>query len=328
MLRRKLAGSASFVCLRCRLQLATASKRLPFAAAATALPSRPSFQRYIGNQSSSSGAHDPGNEIDVQISDEPNPEPSADAEIDTAGHNEGFGIIPSPPSAPPPSPQNRTLYTSRGHIVAPEHEGLSVDILGKPGSAIVLREKRALAKKRGLLKLASEPTANAPVDPTSLLSDEDTAETSDDALLNIHELQPKGTRILSDKQFNKLKNTLVEGFTNAQLAHYIGEYQRIRRLTQEDEPVSEVPPWVVETRTWVPFVPGAVGAVDPLLEGYITKAMTPKKRLAVRIMRECWDVSNQKVLERDGCLDIRLRDAEFSLLTRTLSEPPTAVSCS
>jgi hypothetical protein len=200
--------------------------------------------------------------------------------------------------------------------------------LGKPGSAIVLREKRALPRKRGVPKLASEPSTNTPVDPTSLLSDEDAAGASDDALLNIHELKPSDTRILSDKQFNQLKDTLVEGFTNAQLAHYIGEYQRIRRLSQEDEPVSEPPPWVVERRSWVPFVDGSVGAVGPLLEGYVTKAMSPKKRLAIRIMRECWDVSNQKVVELDGYLDIRLRDAEFSLLTRTLSEPSTTVSLS
>ncbi|KAK4125047.1 hypothetical protein N657DRAFT_616236 [Parathielavia appendiculata] len=333
MLGRKLAGSASFVCFRCRLQLARAPNRSMFPAATSIVQSaRPSFQRHINIHSGQGvpiAADKPGSDIDIEISDEPNPDPSAEQENDGASHDGGFGIIPKP-SPTTRSPQNRTVYTSRGRLVSPEQEGLSVDILGKPGSAIILREKRALRKSRRHPTLSpnNDPTDGS-VDPASLLSNEDTFATSDDILLNIHELKPNGTRILSDKDFNKLQDTLVQGFTNAQLVHYIGEYQRIRRLSQEDEHVSEVHPWVLEAQPWVPYVAGAGGAVEPLLQGYVTKVMTPKKRLAIRILRECWDVSNREVLDRDGYLEIRLRDAEFSLLTlgnrRWLEGTPRAI---
>ncbi|KAK4102697.1 hypothetical protein N658DRAFT_446092 [Parathielavia hyrcaniae] len=334
MLGRKLAGSASFVCLRCRLQLARAPIRPAFVPAASfAQSSRPSsnFQQRLNTHSghgASNAADEPGSEID-EISDEHNSEPSAEHNNDAASREEGFGIIPSPsPSARPP--QNRTLYTSRGHLVLPEQEGLSIDILGKPGSAIILREKRAL--RRGIRHPTLAPghdSTDGLVDPASLLSDEDAAAPSDDILLNIHELKPEGTPILNDRDFNKLKDTLVEGFTNAQLVHYIVEYQRVQRLSQEDEHVSEVPPWVLESQPWVPYVARAGGTVEPLLQGYVTKATTPKKRLAIRILRECWEVSNEKVLDRDGYLEMRLRDAEFSLLTlgtrRWLEGTPKAI---
>jgi hypothetical protein len=146
---------------------------------------------------------------------------------------------------------------------------------------------------------------------------EGTPTESEDILLNIHELKPKDTHILTDKQFNGLRNTLNNGFTVAQLVHYLKEYEAIRRLTGEDEHIPETPPWVLEHQSWAPTVATA-GDIEPHLQGYISRSMTPKKRLAVRLMRECWDVSNQKVLDKDGYLSIQLRDVEFELLTRTL----------
>jgi hypothetical protein len=156
--------------------------------------------------------------------------------------------------------------------------------------------------------------------------DEEAAAVSEDILLNIHELKPEGTTVLTDRQFTQLKNTLVGGFTSAQLARYVREYGAMQQLTQEVDRVPETAPWILERQPWVPGLGKAVADVDPYLEGYITKGMVPKTRLVVRLIRECWGVSNQNVLDKDGYLSIRLRDVEFSLLTRTSSRTPTPCS--
>lgn len=316
MLGRKLTQGGSFVCLRCRLQLAGAYRRLPFAA--VTVSSTRIGQRFIGTYDSPSRADGPKSQKDGSpIADSDN-EPSGDA-AQQDERSATYWPPPAPPPRPPrpPRPQERT-YTSRGQIVAPEQEGLDIDMLGKPGSAIVLREKRTRKKKRQLVELKLDAAApETQVDPASLLADDNAAAESEDILVNIHELRPKDKRILSDKEFTQLKNTLVDGFTSAQLTRYIREYETIRQLSQEDDHNPELPSWVLEHQPWVPTAVNRVEGVEANLVGYITKGMAPKGRLAVRLMRNCWDLSNQLVLDRDGYLSLRLRDVEFSLLTRT-----------
>ncbi|KAL2142456.1 hypothetical protein VTI28DRAFT_1165 [Corynascus sepedonium] len=314
MLGRKLTQGGSFVCLRCRLQLAGAYRRLPFAA--VTVSSTRIGQRFIGTYDSPSHADGPKSQKDGSpIADSDN-EPSGDA-AQQDERSATYWPPPAPPPRPPrpPRPQERT-YTSRGQIVAPEQEGLDIDMLGKPGSAIVLREKRTRKKKRQLAELKLDAAApETQVDPASLLADDNAAAESEDILVNIHELRPKDKRILSDKEFTQLKNTLVDGFTSAQLTRYIREYETIRQLSQEDDHTPELPAWVLEHQPWVPTAVNRVEGVEANLVGYITKGMAPKSRLAVRLMRNCWDLSNQLVLDRDGYLSLRLRDVEFSLLT-------------
>ncbi|KAK4043814.1 mitochondrial inner-membrane-bound regulator-domain-containing protein [Parachaetomium inaequale] len=313
MLGRKLTGSASFVCLRCRLQLAGAPKRLPFAALALSpSPLRPP-QRYIGTYDSPNHVDGLNIEIDGDANTDHNPDPGAEPNGDAVGSQDGLADYRK--SHRRQLPQKR-IYKSRGQIVSPEPEGLSIDILGKPGSAIVLRETPGRKKKPKVQHhMPDDDAADAQVDPASLLVDEEAAAVSEDILLNIHELKPEGTRILTDRQFTQLKNTLVDGFTSAQLTRYVREYETIQQLSQEVDHAPEAAPWILERQPWVPTVRKAVADVDPYLEGYITKGMVPKTRLVVRLMRECWGVSNQKVLDQDGYLSIRLRDVEFSLLT-------------
>jgi hypothetical protein len=315
MLGRKLTGSASFVCLRCRLQRAGAPKRLPFAA--LALPSlRGPPQRYFGSGARRYDPDEHSRRTDRETDDDPSLEPNFEHDRDSFGHHESA----TPYRQPPPSrPAPKRTYKSRGHVVSPEQEGLSINMLGKPGSAIVLREKRAFEHRPRSPQFQDQDSAAADIDFSKILPEEGTPTESEDILLNIHELKPKDTHILTDKQFNGLRNTLNNGFTVAQLVHYLKEYEAIRRLTGEDEHIPETPPWVLEHQSWAPTVATA-GDIEPHLQGYITRGMTPKRRLAVRLMRECWDVSNQKVLDKDGYLSIRLRDVEFELLTRTCAQ--------
>jgi hypothetical protein len=314
MLGRKLTGSASFVCLRCRLQRAGAPKRLPFAA--LALPSlRAPPQRYFGSDTGRNGSDKPSRRTDRETDDDPSLEPNFEHDRDTFGHYEGA----TPYRRPPPSfPAPKRTYKSRGHVVSPEQEGLSVNMLGKPGSAIVLREQRAFEHRPRFPQIRDQYSAASNIDFSNILPEQSPPTDDDEILLNIHELKPVNTHVLPDNAFSGLRNTLTNGFTVAQLARYVKEYETVRQLTGEPERITETPPWVLELQSWAPIVATSAGDIEPHLRGYITKSMTPKKRLATRLIRECWDVSNQKVLDKDGYLSIRLRDVEFELLTRTL----------
>ncbi len=342
MLGRKLAGSASFVCLRCRLQRAGAAKRPHFAPVAVAVAVAASSLRIprrhlsAGTYASNTGADEQSNnkatdaEISADPSPEPRPEPSLEPSLQpssestaeptttTAGPEEG---IPAPYWPPPPIPRRK--YASRGHFVAPHQEGLSIDILGKPGSAIVLREKGALKKRHQLGGLEhGQDTTRDQLDPTRFLLDESAAITSEEALLNIHNLKPKDMRVLSPRQFKELKNTLATGFTTLQLENYISIHKDSQRFSQGSKDTDETPPWLVQQQPWAPIVENFVKGSEPQLDGYIKKGMARKERFAVRLMRECWDVSSQDVLDQDGHLSLTLRDVEFSLLTRTLRRSP------
>jgi hypothetical protein len=317
MLGRKFTASASFVCLRCRFQLAGTTKRLPFPAIAISPVRSP--RRYIGTHATPAAPEKPNGQDDADTNTEPSRE-AEEHDINSneghnEGHNEGFAAY-----RPPPPPNRR--YVSRGHFLSPGQEGLPIDILGKPGSAIIMREKK-FKRKRESPQSNPDDALNAPVDMARLLPTEGAETVFEDVLLNIHELKPKDTHLVTENEFMTLKDTLLGGFTTTQLMNYMKEYREPGRLAQEDKPVSENPPWLQELRPWVPAVENAVQDVGPQLDGYITSDMTPKERLAIRVMRECWDLSYQEILDRHGYLSLKLRDVEFSLLTSRLSIPPS-----
>lgn len=318
MLGRKLTGSASFVCLRCRLQLAGAPNRIPFPAL-TSTASLRNPRRYQWTQANFFGEDEPKDRLaddknaESRFSNEPNWDDDADLWANSRNDDMGASRSPPPPR-PLRHPRNRT-YKTRGHFVSPEHEGLSIDILGKPGGAIVLRETRAIEKRARPPALVLDAD-NGPIDPASLLAAAIVGSASEDILLNIHELKPE-TLILTEKEFNKLKGTLVKGFTSAQLGLYLREHQQAGRFVQEEAETVDEHPWILERHPWAPIFANVTQEVDSHLVGYIFRGMAPKERLAIRLMRECWDVSSQKVLDKDGHVSLQLRDVEFSLLTRT-----------
>ncbi len=187
----------------------------------------------------------------------------------------------------------------------------------------MLREKGALRKRHQLGGLEDgHDTTHDQVDPTSFLLDESAAITSEEALLNIHDLKPKDVRVLGPRQFKELKDTLANGFTTLQLESYIGIHKESQRFSQGNKDTDETLPWLVQRQPWAPIVENFVKGSEPQLDGYIRKGMARKERFAVRLMRECWDVSSQDVLDQDGHLSLTLRDVEFSLLTRTLRRAP------
>ncbi|KAK3941918.1 hypothetical protein QBC46DRAFT_381263 [Diplogelasinospora grovesii] len=295
MLRRGVPGS--FVCLQCRLQLTAAAKR----------PLLPLFA------SSARGERRNGTDVSGNEDGKDEADERPDVLIQRVRSQDRRR---KPPTSPLASRGPKRVYQSRGQRLLVKEEGLSVGILGKPAHAIVLRDGGAWKRKQIASQAESEgpPERTEGVDLIQALEKEGSDPDLEEVLLNIHELQPSETRLLSEKDFRALKETLTQGFTKGQLDVYIAQFQSAARKSAQEACLSTDPAWVLERRPWIPVVDESHNGVDPILRGYVSKSMPPKERLVVRLMRECWDLSSQDVINHQGYLDVKLREIEFKLL--------------
>lgn len=206
-------------------------------------------------------------------------------------------------------------WKSKGQLVEAERENLGLDMLGKPATAIVLRKKPL----RRLEKLTTGGE-DLELGQTSamlqnLLEGGAGSLTSEEILLNIHELRPADERVLSEEEFVTLKDTLMQGFTVPQLNAYVETWNSARQFKDPGDANTTVPPWILEIRPWVAAAENTTPDLDGKLWGYVSQGAPPKEKLVVRLMRMCWDLSCSSVLEGQGYLDVKLRKAEFDMLT-------------
>ncbi|KAK4175687.1 rmp1 protein, partial [Triangularia setosa] len=204
-------------------------------------------------------------------------------------------------------------WKSKGQRVEAARENLGLDMLGKPAAAIVLR-------KKPFRPFETLPMEDVELGQTSavlqrLLNGGDNSLTSEQILLNIHELQPVEERVLGEAEFVALRDTLIQGFTVAQLNAYIETWNSVRQFKDPEDFKKTSPPWVLEIRPWFPVVENPPPGLDPKLVGYIAPGASPKEKLVMRLMRMCWGLSCRSVHEEQGYLDVKLRKAEFDLLT-------------
>lgn len=223
----------------------------------------------------------------------------------------------------------------RGDMVLVEDASrLGVDSLGKAAEVIVLRDGRQWGRRTPPAEPSSEETMDSDLRIEDFLDEQDVL-SLDDVVKNIHGLKPD-RQIVSAREFKSLFDTLASGFTILQLEKYVVWHreQPILEMIKdevfgEDETPSEEPSipedmvpkrrgyaWMTEQAHWTPNVDGAVEEAQYPLGGYIMKSMPPKQRLVVQLMRECWEISVQELLDGNGRVDIRVRDLEFKLLTR------------
>ena len=209
------------------------------------------------------------------------------------------------------------VYHSRGHSLRPREENLSVDILGRPAHAIIMRDIGESRSAHQIPQAPEEPRPE-PLNLVDALERQVISPTLEEILQNIHELRPSHSRPIPQKEFDSLKDDLIHGLTGVQLAAYISNFQiEEPSIEAPPDPSPTATPWVLEQWPWVPYALPGSKVSDPSLIGYVHKSMSSKEQLAVRLMRECWGVSTQEVEKGPGHLDVRLRDLEFELLLGT-----------
>lgn len=194
---------------------------------------------------------------------------------------------------------------------------LPVETLGKTAEVIVLRED-------GEWIMRSFKEDKRPADAGLSLDehvDQDEGISLDEIMDNIDELRPEHT-VLPSNEFKNVFDLLAVGFTSYQLEHYVERhFSRLEEGGETPFPglkagVSKPLPWIKEQSVWAPEVEDALQGVDHPLKGYVLNSMRPKQRLVMQLMRECWGISAQELMDGQGVLEIQIRDMEFKLLTR------------
>jgi len=235
------------------------------------------------------------------------------------------------------------VYKSRGKHLSVENEHLPVDVLGSPSTAIVLRSRRKGSAKKSkpeagkLEEAAAEDTNKSNTRLDDALESDHSYPSLSESIRNIDELRPRGSHPLLANIFADLKKKLVTGFTNSQLQQYIHKFRslpqshKVQEHLPEDHLPEEYqqeeqhafkpinPPWIVKKHPWIPLVSQGANSTGDVAQWYMGKSMSPKDKLAVRVMLECWNLTSHSALETRGRLDVRLADTEFGLLLGMLN---------
>ncbi|KAI0440258.1 hypothetical protein F4803DRAFT_482822 [Xylaria telfairii] len=219
----------------------------------------------------------------------------------------------------------RKRHISGNRVLQEAMTSLGTDVLGKPAYAIVMKDGGKLRKKQiplapGENEPGTESLDNLAVNIEALLDSQRQPPSQREVMSNIDDLQPKTEKVLSEKGFRKLQNLLTDGFLNNQLQYYI----RWRRPQPQPKPTdtsSSPEPeflWIEGRSPWTPVQtqPNAVEGTGFAVQDYISDTTTPKERLAIRLMRECWGLSIAELQTQQGEIHIKVRSQEFILLMR------------
>lgn len=336
MLSRRIPDS--FVCLRCRLSLASRGRaRLDFRGpstrsrlAVTNLPTR-SYGGWTALQEASRQDDGPPGEERREHRDRAsrygNGARDQDARLHRHRGREGSDRRAQDPSkatrhlAPPVyiRPTDYQMYQSKGQRLRPRHESLPINILGQPAHAIVMRDVGKWGDRYKLKKMDPEqPRSSASTAwDISHLCDSINLDvpTSDEVVQNIHELRPTDTKILLQSEFDRLKRKIMRCFTKAQLATYIRRTSLEAKKTQSSDSQA-TKPWLLRQWPWMPKTDAAGASRGPLYTGYISKSASAKEKLAVGVLRQCWELSVIELQGKLGYLDCKVADLQFNLLMR------------
>ncbi|EFY93182.1 hypothetical protein MAC_00965 [Metarhizium acridum CQMa 102] len=189
---------------------------------------------------------------------------------------------------------------------------LGMDALGKPVDAIIIKNpNRIRATKKGTTRSMKEAQhVNGTVAPFTwrdvIPQKEEVDESGFSKKIseNIEEIRPKDTVIIRRKDFNKLVDYLVDGFTASQLKTYLDPANR-NKIQGHAE--AHLYSWLTEQSPWA--------AAEPLDLGL----HRPKQQQAVAILTEVWKLEIQEHIEGIGRTVVWLKPDIFSLIANLQS---------
>lgn len=336
------AAYAGRVCQRCRVQFNLNSTLVrPVLLAPTPFPPKLPRLRFSTNSP-----------IDADVTPEPTEKPPAEGEA----LEQRDGALPPAGTVTPTTTTTRSwapldaivgeegqtpdLTTTRPRQKwrrkerVPRTRGLDIEapslgmpILGQPGHTIVLRDRKKRKRRDdAAIQAAAEDDEGGTARLSGFDLEESLAEQKRDitvaeARQNITELQPREPRDLLAREFDELLDTLMDGFTVRQLADYIYHFITGKPAASVEERDALIRPltshsasarhrtapafkWIQAQWSWVPPMDYPWGS-------------TAKERMALAIMRLCWDLKVMEEAPYIGELEIKADEDTLNFLLRT-----------
>ncbi len=222
------------------------------------------------------------------------------ADIQDAGHDSS-ATADTLYSAPDKA-QRREPRAFRHELL--HHKNLSVDALGRPVEAIIIKNPNRMRRAKKQVPIMEEEQrpagSTANLNWESLLREsEPSKDPAREALDNIEEMRPANTKVMSQKEFDKLSSALVEGFTQGQLTDYIAT--RYTPPPPEFDATLEYP-WASKFLPWEP------------MESYAPSSISPKSKLANALLQKVWYISIREHVEGLGRAAVWMQPNTYHLL--------------
>ncbi|KAF3353050.1 hypothetical protein VdG1_00522 [Verticillium dahliae VDG1] len=190
-------------------------------------------------------------------------------------------------------------------------EALDVEILGQRAHTIVMRDNLRPKPRRAIEEAAEEAAMTEEEADAAMRARVDALmdrASPDEALANMEELRPQ-TRLLSANEFWALHDVLCEGFTSAQLAHYVRANKRTAPLARGSSSAADVRP----PRSWMarPY------ALRPVEDLQLPAGASVKSRAVFTLMRTTWMLDIWERVEALNEVDIVFKDPSVAAALHT-----------
>jgi len=203
------------------------------------------------------------------------------------------------------------FYGHRGQLQRENRELLKLKSLGDPAEVIILRDTEFKAYSFGAKQI--EDLAPRSINILAELDNERGLVGRKEVEENINQFRPqKGKEPQTEEDFNNIVQEIQASFTSSQLARYIQAHEKGVPKLAGDALITGITPWT----------PGISKSKDPLDEedrGYSFSSYTGKQRLALRLVRHCWNLGLPQLEEGIGEIEVELRPRDYYLLLRKLS---------
>lgn len=199
-----------------------------------------------------------------------------------------------------PAPRTRQF---RHDLV--NRQSLGVDALGKPVEAFIIKNPNKLRFTRKENPdhpegVAASDATGEPLTWQSVMPQmTDESELSEEVWQNIEEIRPNDTTIVRRKDFDKLIDYLVDGFTQEQLVTYFSRGNWDKILENTNGPLYT---WLVKQSTWSPA------------QSNDWASLKPKQRQAVAILSGKWKLEILEQIEGLGRSIVWLQPDTFNLI--------------
>ncbi|TGO31932.1 hypothetical protein BHYA_0379g00040 [Botrytis hyacinthi] len=331
MIRRHI--SAAHICLRCQIRL----DRRPLPFLARRAYSTELDADHEGNGLRPSNVQSQGSQLDSNRDTESH---TRENDIDTARPREwppewhnNIVIRRHYGAMKPPRPSRRVEQTKPVKQIKESnpkiygHTGIKqvgnsvtlsgVDALGKNAEVLVLRDSKLKfykAKNKSPLDPSPPPES---IDILARLQSERGIVSSKDVEAHINECKPAEGTIQTWDDFNGLVQLLQKSFTIPQMKKYIQSYpeeERMRKVPSlgvgilyDENAISRATPWVPE------ISPINQPVDDDPLRGYSPASYNYKQNIAVRMLRECWQIEVPELVDGIGEVEVQvqIKDLDF-----------------